>query len=554
MKKIIALLLAAMMVFSLAACGGNANANANANATTAPAPASTEAAAAATEATEAAAPANNDIVVAAASLGSTLNPWDQTDATTAAFQYGLYDRLVKYGFTTDENGNTVADTSKMVGNLAESWETSEDGNTWTFHLNPNATYANGDKVTASDVKWSYEKCSTNANSSFFFGLTHIEEVEVVDDETVVMHLSSPSTMFLRLLEIYSFCIVNQAQAEAEAAAAGVDVDAYLTTNACGSGPYTLDTYDTTSQVKVVKRADYWNDDCAQNDSITYILQAEATERQLLLENGDVDIALDIQDRNVADLANNEALQVRQFASNKHLFMSMNMNDEYFSNPLVRKAVAYAIPYDTLVDDIMYGNAVRSTSYMPDNVSGHIAEEGVTYVNTDLDKAKELLAEAGYPNGFDCTMTLGDGFTDWEESAVTIQASLAQIGINMTINKIARAEFLQQAAGKGLQLFLNRFNPFIGDPGYLTNCVWASGADFNYNNYNNPEFDALHEKGEVSLDAAERLGYYEEAQRIYGEDCPAVQLYQYGFAFCAQKGINGYAYYPDGALHYYTLSK
>ena len=141
-KRILALLLALVMCLALASCGGeNANANANTN---------TDASSGETGSGEAE-PVSNDIVVAAASLGSTLNPWDQVDGTTSTFQYAAYDRLVKYAITTDENGNEIADTSNVVGNLAESWETSDDSLTWTFHLNPNARFANGDQVTSEDV-------------------------------------------------------------------------------------------------------------------------------------------------------------------------------------------------------------------------------------------------------------------------------------------------------------------------------------------------------------------------------------------------------------------
>ena len=145
-KRIAAMLLCIAMVLALGACASNANANANANSSANPS---------SSAGTEGGAD-NSGIIVAAASLGNTLNPWEQTDGTTSAFQYATYERLVKYATTTDENGNTVADTSNLVGAIAENWETSDDQLTWTFHINPDATFANGDKVLASDVVWSFE--------------------------------------------------------------------------------------------------------------------------------------------------------------------------------------------------------------------------------------------------------------------------------------------------------------------------------------------------------------------------------------------------------------
>lgn len=536
-KKLLALLLCAAMVLSLAACGGNnANANANANANN--------------NSEDNTAAVTNDIVVAASSLGSTLNPWDQVDGTTSAFQYATYEFLVKYETTTDSNGNKIADTSKLVGSLAKSWESNEDETEWTFHLDPDAKFANGDKVTAEDVVWSFTMCSENANSSFFFSLTNIETMEAVDEETVVFTLSQKSNMFLRLLEIYSFSIVNKDEAEAGIAS---DPD-YLTTHTCGSGPYTIETYDTTSEVVLKARDDYWGENKAKNDSVTWKLVQEASDRQLLLENGDVDVALDLEDKNIAGVAAEDGITVEQFASNKHLFLCLNNNIAPFDDPKVRLAIAYAIPYDDLVNEVMSGNAVRTTSMMPDNVTGHIDEEGKTYVSQDLEKAKELLAEAGYPDGFSCTMTLGNGFTDWEESAVTIQYALKQIGIDMKIDEIDRAAFLTEAANGQIPIFLNRFNPFIGDPGYLVNCLYTTSSSYNYYNYSNAEFDALYEQAEAASTTEERLACYEEMQYIFGEENPVIQLYQYGWAYCGRDNVSGFVFYPDLTLRFANLSK
>ena len=540
-NRIAAAVLSGAMVLSLAGCGSNANANANANAGSD---------SAASSAASTAATVSNDIVVASASLGSTLNPWDQTDGTTSAFQYALYDRLVQYATKTDENGNEVADTEKLVGSIAESWETSEDGLTWTFHIDPNATFANGDKVTAEDVIWSFENARDNANSSFFFTLTQISDMQAPDDSTVVFTLSQRCNMFLRLLEIYTFCIVDKSEAEA-----GIAADPnFLTTHACGSGPYELTSYDTTNAVVLTSRGDnYWGANKAKNNSVTYKLVQEASDRQLLLQKGDVDIALDLEDKNISKVSEMEGVSVLQFASNKHLFFCLNNNVAPFDDVRVRQAIAYAIPYDSLVNDVMYGNATVTTSMLPDNVNGHISDDK-THYTTDLEKAKELLAEAGYPDGFSCKMTLGNGFTDWEESAVTIQAALKQIGIDMEINEIDRSAFLTDAATGNLQCFFNRFNPFVGDPGYLVNCMYTSSSSYNYFNYNNAEFDALYTKAEAEDTEEARLEDYKQMQYIFAEDCPVVELYQYGFAYCARDNVNGFVFYPDLTLRFASISK
>ena len=536
-KRLAAFLLCGSMVLALGACAENANTNPGTDPSTNP------------SASDPSASSGNNIVVAAASLGSTLNPWDQTDGTTSAFQYAAYDRLVQYKTTTDANGNAVADTANLEGVIAESWETSEDQLTWTFHIDPDATFANGDKVLAEDVIWSYEHARDGANSSFLFGLTNIIDMQAPDDATVVFTLSQKSHMFLRLLETYPFCIVNKDEAEAGMAE---DPD-YLTTHTAGSGPYEITTYDITNSVVLTARDDYWGADKPANDSVTWQLVQEPSNRQLLLENGDVDVALNLDDKNINTVAEMDGIQVVKNASNMHLYLAMNVNIEPFDNVLVRQAIACAIPYDTLVNDVMFGNAVRTTSMLPDNVSGHISDDKTCY-QTDIEKAKELLAEAGYPDGFSCTLMLGNGFTDWKDTAITIQDALSKIGITMEINEIDRATFLTEIADKDVPLFINRYNPFVGDPGYVANNLYVTGASFNYENYSNPEFDELFKKAEAADTEEERLDYYKEMQYIFAEDCPVVQLYQYGFAYCARDNVSGYVFLPDLTLRFEYLSK
>ena len=166
----------------------------------------------------------------------------------------------------------------------------------------------------------------------------------------------------------------------------------------------------------------------------------------------------------------------------------------------------------------------------------------------------MLAEAGYPDGFTCTLTLGNGFTDWKDTAITIQDALSKIGITMEINEIDRATFLTEIANKNTALFINRYNPFVGDPGYVANNLYVTGASFNYENYSNPEFDELFKKAEAADTEEERLDYYKEMQYIFAEDCPVVQLYQYGFAYCARDNVSGYVFLPDLTLRFEYLSK
>ena len=123
-----------------------------------------------------------------------------------------------------------------------------------------------------------------------------------------------------------------------------------------------------------------------------------------------------------------------------------------------------------------------------------------------------------------------------------------------INEIDRAAFLTEAANKQIPIFLNRFNPFIGDPGYLVNCLFTSEASYNYYNFHNDEFDALYEKAETATSEEERLACYEEMQYIFGDENPVIELYQYGWAYCGRDNVSGFRFSPDLTLRFPNLVK
>ena len=125
---------------------------------------------------------------------------------------------------------------------------------------------------------------------------------------------------------------------------------------------------------------------------------------------------------------------------------------------------------------------------------------------------------------------------------------------MKINEIDRAAFLSEAANKQIPIFLNRFNPFIGDPGYLVTCLYTATSSYNYFNYNNAEFDELYKKAEATTSTEERLACYKEMQYIFGADNPVVEMYQYGWAYCGRDNVSGFVFYPDLTLRFASLGK
>ncbi|MNC32704.1 Heme-binding protein A precursor [compost metagenome] len=270
---------------------------------------------------------------------------------------------------------------------------------------------------------------------------------------------------------------------------------------------------------------------------------------LLLDKGDVDMAIEIPPKDVDSLKSNSNLTVASNASNRILYFAMNNKVKPFDNEKVRQAINYAIPYDELLTGVMYGQAKQMKSSVASNTPG-FSDAGYVYEH-NLDKAKELLKEAGYEKGFTFDFTLGSGFDDWEDDAVLIQAELAKIGV--TMNKLARAQFLEQQKTKNLTAYISKWTSFVNDPGYHLGFLMYGKGSSNYNNYQNAEVDKLWEQANTETDAAKRAELYKQAQEIITTEAPWAYLYEYNRIVGMSNKISGYAFYPDEVIRFYPLS-
>lgn len=533
MKRIFAFVVSLVLVAALlSACAKSAN----------PAPGSTPAASgsagASTPTTEA---SDGIITIALSSLGATIDPVDNTDGSTSIFIYAAYDRLIRFAVDGDK-----ADDQNYEPSIAKEWKLSDDGLTWTFYLDEKAMFANGDPVEAEDVAFSFQRCAERPNGEFVYNLTRIKETKVVDAHTIEFQLSQPCPTFMQLIEMYPFAIVNKAQVEGQP-------DEWLATNTAGSGPYSLTSYDTSSEVVMDARDDYWGER-APNNKIIVQLVKEASNRRMLLEKGDIDFAGDLTSQDLDALEANPDVKVESKPSNTMLYFMMNMNMAPFDNVLVRQAMCYAMPYNTLVESVMGGRATQMTSNIPSIMEGQVGNENTGYTQ-DLEKAKALLKEAGLENGFEFEFILGSGFQDWEDSAVLIQAELAKIGVTMNITKMERAQFLDLMRERDkIQACITRFISFVNDPGYNTGMLLVTDADFNYNGFSNAEFDKLQALTDSTQNHQERMDAFLRMQEIAKDEAGSAYLYEYNNTVVMGSNISGYVFYPDRTIRFYHLTK
>ncbi|WP_425804840.1 ABC transporter substrate-binding protein [Desulfitobacterium sp. Sab5] len=518
--KWLAVVLASAMLITAAGCGTNAN-----------------------QANNAAGAAGKEIVLAYSDGGQTMDPAEANDLTSDTLVVAAYDQLITYG-VKNVNGADIANTEELKPMLAKEWKVSDDQKTYTFTLQDNAKFQSGNPVNAQAVVWSLDHVKNSKSGSFLYGMAEIESCTAKDDKTVEIKLSQPNHNFLQIIAMYNFSIIDPAVVKDK----GAD---YLKNNAAGSGPYKVEKWDPATEAVFTANPNYWQG-AAKISKVTTKFIKEPSNRVTLLDKGDADMAIEIPTQNVADLKKNANLIVRSDASNRILYLAFNTKVKPFDNPKVRQAISYAIPYDKLVHDVMYDQAKQMKSAVASNTPG-FTDAGFVY-KYDLDKAKQLLKEAGYENGFSFDFTLGSGFQDWQDDAVLIQAELAKIGVKMNIQNMARAQFLEAQKTHNLTAYISKWTSFVNDPGYHLGFLLYSKGSSNYGNYQNAQVDKLWEQANVEPDQAKRNELYKQAQQIITTDAPWVYLYEYNRVVGMSKNLKGYIFYPDEIIRFYSLSK
>lgn len=479
------------------------------------------------------------LTVAWQAVAKTLDP---VNATSDVLAVNAYDRLIDYEVNSGDGDD--AKEFKLKSMLAKSWTISEDGLTYTFELEENANFQSGNPVTSDSVKFSLERMRDSATGGYTYSLTQIDSIDVQDDKTFVLHLKKANPMLLQMLAMYWFSILDDKLVQEHG-------DAYVNDHAVGSGPYSIEKWDPSSEVVFKANKDYWRG-TPNFDQVTMKYVQEASNRVMLLMNGDIDMAVELPPKDLENLKTISNLTVHSNSSNRIMFMAMNVNKEPFNNPKVRQALAYAVPYDQLLQDVMFNEARPMKSSVPSNTPGY-TDDGFNYTY-DLEKAKQLLVEAGYPNGFSFDLTVGSGYPDWDDDAVLMQASFAKIGVNLNINNVARPQFLEMQKQKSMDAYLSKWTSMVYDPSWHLGLLMDSKGTGNFNNYSSPEVDALLEQANNEKDNEKRMELYHEAQKIITADTPWLYLYQYNRIVGVSDQILNYKFYPDEFLRFFDLDK
>jgi len=436
-------------------------------------------------------------------------------------------------------------TWEVVPDLAESWDISEDGEEITFYLRKGVQFQKGyGEMTANDVKFSFERIiDPEVKSPEKETWDALDHVEMIDQYTVKLVLKYPSArLFISTLPSNAGMIVSKKAVEEM----GREKFAH---DPIGTGPYEFVSWEPRSSLELKVFENYWGEQPAMK-KLTFIPITDTLTVEMALETGEVDTGR-ISLQSIKRFQENPNFKVYLKPDLAYWWIGFMLNKPPFDNLKAREAIRYAVDVDKIIQAAYYGVSEKSSQMFPPGMLGYWEDAPIHKV--DLDKARELLKEAGYPNGFKITfMTYPREVV--KVTAEIVKADLEKIGIDVDIDIKEAGAFvsaIQELKGEG-NLYMDRYSSGV-DPGYtsqwfITDQIW------NYSKWSNPEYDRLWKEAESEMDFQKRAEIYVNMQKIVEEDCWAIWLTPGTRVLVTQKDINIGQLFPDSRLACWLISR
>jgi len=499
--------------------------------------------------------------------GASVNTLDPNvpGSTREAFAVSLstYDRLVSFG-RKQLNGKWVFDLDKITGELAESYEVSPDRMKLTFHLRKDAKFQDGSPVTAEDVKWSLDRAVTApvlGKAQLLTGsLTSADQFKVIDPLTFEVTLPKPDKLALPNLATVYPIIINSKVAKANATPDDPWAINWLKEHTAGSGAYIIETFKPGEQV-IMKRNEAWNRGTPEKAAFfkRVIVQSvpEPATRANLVERGDADLVIDLQASDVQSLEAKGTLKVISTPQyNAVTFISMNNRIPPFDNVNVRRAIAYALPYDDMFKAALFGRGTPLFgAEWPDGQPTSGAYPVAQPVKLDLEKARGFLKAAGMPDGFSTTFSFNVGQASTAEPmSALVKESLAKINIKIDIQKMPDAQMSTQINEKKLPFFTEGIVAWLPSTDYFYRNFYTGDQRWNYSSINNPELTAIAQEARFEPDKAKYEQDGKKLNAIHFAEMPQIPLWQPSQDAVMALSIEGYTYQFHRQVDYRDLSR
>lgn len=455
----------------------------------------------------------------------------------------IYDRLIEC--------ETVDGKAALVPGLAKSWEVSDDGLVYTFHLQEGVKYHNGNDFTAEDVAYTIDRMmdpdQKAVNTDFFNmiqGATErydgtadsISGVKIIDDYTIEITLAAPFSPFLANLATPSCSIYDKDATEAAGDQFGIDPAVTV-----GTGPFKLDSWELNSKMVLTKNEDYWRGP-ASIDGIEMIQVPDQDTQKLMYENGELDIVdLSSSTSNMAYFTSNDKYKDKLVTGPEAglYFYSFNLNEAPTDKLEVRKAIEMAIDRQTILDQLYSGAGKVINSMLPVGFAGSYDAPEIPY---DPEQAKALLAEAGYPDGLEMTLYQKTEDPDALSLNQVVQAELAEVGVTAKIEQMDDAAYTAKRKEGTLGMNRAAWWADYNDPdNFLYTFFSTKNAGIRSNNYNDPEIQGMLDEARTIVDEDKRMEMYKTIDTAVIQDAAVVfPLFQMDHVVVVQDRVKNFS--------------
>jgi peptide/nickel transport system substrate-binding protein len=476
------------------------------------------------------------LVIASGADAVTLDPGVSFDGQSVLLWRGVYETLLKY-----KDG-----TTEIVPNLAESYSISADKLTYTFKIRKGIRFQDGETLDAAAVKFNIDR-QIAIKQGIAYALAPITKIDTPDDSTVVLHLSAPSDGLLSAFAgLYTVEMISP-KAIKDHTTSNDWGQAWLRDHMVGTGPYMLQGYTQSQQAVFTRNPNYWrgwDGDHFQRVIVKYV--HEPSTEQLLLQQGEIDVALFLPDDVVESLDGKPGIRVTNVPSFNLYYIVLPTKKGPTANVKVRQAIAYGLNYQAFVKDMLRGKAKQARGPLPSNFLSFNPD--IPQYGYDPAKAKRLLAEAGYPNGgFTIKYVYESGYWWKRPLGELFQSNMKDLGITVEIQEMSPSAWAAtlsnpDTAGEAFGLV---WWPTLATP---YDYMWSifdtqaqGSAGYNWGYYSNPKLDKLLDAASAEPDDAKRMQMYGEAQKLLVEESPALYVYEKNYRLPMSDKLQGFVF-------------
>lgn len=437
----------------------------------------------------------------------------------------------------------------------ESCELSEDGLTATWHIRPGVVSPYGNELTSDDILWGVERSLDLGGIGAFFlqaaNANDLSKWEAVDDYTVKITSDTPMAMACKINPHLHFAYsknLDSTEAKKHATEDDPWATEWLSTHDASFGPYHITSWEAGNQVVMDLNPNYWRPEPAIKRIIWKVV-AESANRVALLKAGKVDMAEDLGPEELVALDVDPSVNVAAVRGNFEFFIIYNHLEPPFDDVKVRQAINYAIPREQIARDIFKGLAMPWQGVIPSTYAGYVKYDTYTY---NLDKARDLLEQAGYSEGFELPISYSSGKPVLEEVAILLKHNLEKIGVTVNLEKLPPAAAADLVLSSTCTFCLWMDAPFLPDINFAIMIWHKSDIASDWQNYENPEVDRMIAECNQVVDWQERLDCFKPVQDQIYEDASLAHIAEPLFAVALRSNLGGWAWDPALTYRVYPM--